>query len=248
MAEQTILSCFTVLCRTHDLSDNIKEILKETLKSCEAFSLALDETADISDTGQLVIFIRAVTVDFDIVEEFLDTACLSSTTTGQDICESVLKVVEKFKPNPTKLCGVTTHSAPTMSVRINGFTTKFLTEVGAQNVVVSHCIIYQENLCTKVLDFAEVMRNVVQCLNYIRAQGLNHQQFKVFLDELDSEYPDVMYFSIVHWLSGGATLKRFWNLRLEIKFFMESKHQNVAFLSDENWLNDLTFLTKHGTH
>ena len=27
----------------------------------------------------------------------------------------------------------------------------------------------------------------------------------------------------------------------EIKFFMESKH--MAFLSDENWLNDLTFLT-----
>ena len=25
--------------------------------------------------------------------------------------------------------------------------------------------------------------------------------------------------------------------------FMESRHQNVAFLSAENWLNDLTFLT-----
>ena len=25
--------------------------------------------------------------------------------------------------------------------------------------------------------------------------------------------------------------------------FMESRHQNVAFLSDENWLNDLPFLT-----
>ena len=71
--------------------------------------------------------------------------------------------------------------------RINGFTTKFLTVVGAQNVVVSPCIIHEENLCTKVLDFAEVMRNVVQCLNYIWAQGLNHQQFKAFLDELYSE-------------------------------------------------------------
>ena len=108
--------------------------------------------------------------------------------------------------------------------------------------------IHQENLCTKVLDFEEVIRNVVQCLNYIQAWGLNHQQFKAFLDELDSEYPDVMYFSAVRWLSRAATLKRFWNLWQEIKFFMKSKHQNAAFVSNENWLNDLTFLTDITQH
>ena len=248
LVDQTSLSRFTVSRRTNDLSDNIKETLKEKLKSCEAISLALDESTDISDTAQLVIFIRAVTAAFDIVEEFLDMASLSSTTTGQDICEQVLKVVEKFELNPAKLCGVTTDGAPSMTGRINGFTKKFLNAVGEQDVVVSHCIIHQENLCTKVLDFAEVMRNVVQCVNYIRAQGLNHRQFKAFLDELDSEYPDVVYFSAVRWLSRAATLKRFWNLRQEIKFFMESKHQNVAFLSDENWLNDLAFLTDITQH
>ena len=152
---------------------------------------------DISDTAQLVIFIRAVTADFDIVEEFLDMASLSSTTTGMDICEQVIKVEEKSERNPAKLCGVTTDGAPSMTGRINGFTSKFLAAVEAQNVVVSHCIIYRENLYTKVLDFTEVMRNVVQCLNYIRARGLNHRQFKVFLDELDSEYPGVMYFSVL---------------------------------------------------
>ena len=106
---------------------------------------------------------------------------------------------------------------------------KLLNAVGAQDVVVSHCTIHQENLCSKVLNFAEVMRNVVQYVNYIRARGLNHRQFKAFLDELDSEYSDVMYFSAVLWLSRAATLKRFRNLQQEIKFFMESKHQNVAF-------------------
>ena len=175
-------------------------------------------------------------------------ASLSSTTTGQDICEQVLKVVEKFELNPARLCGVTTDGAPSMTGRIYGFTKKILNAVGAQDVVVSHCIIHQENMCTKVLDFEEVMTNVVQCVNYIRARGLNHWQFKAFLDELDSEYPDVVYFSAVHWLSRAATLKRFWNLRQEIKFFMESKHQNVAFLSDENWLNDLAFLTDITQH
>ena len=59
-------------------------------------SLALDESTDISDTALLVIFIRAVTVGFDDVEEFLEMASLFSTNTGQDICEHVIRVVEKF--------------------------------------------------------------------------------------------------------------------------------------------------------
>ncbi|XP_076308646.1 general transcription factor II-I repeat domain-containing protein 2-like [Tachypleus tridentatus] len=67
-------------------------------------------------------------------------------------------------------------------------------------------------------------------------------------NELDSEYSDVLYFSAVRWLSRAATLKRFWNLREEIKFFMESKRQNVDFLSNENWLNDLAFLTDITQH
>ena len=92
LVEQTSLSRFTVSQRINDLSDNIKETLKDRLKSCEAFSLALDESTDINDTAQLVIFIRAVTADFDIIEEFLDMAGISSTTTRQDICKKVLKV------------------------------------------------------------------------------------------------------------------------------------------------------------
>ena len=111
--------------RTNDLSDNIKKTLKERLKSCEAFSLALDESTDISGTAQLVIFIRAVAAGFDIVEEFLDMARFSSTTTGQDICEQALKVVEKFELNTAKLCGVTTDGAPFMIGRSNGFTKNF---------------------------------------------------------------------------------------------------------------------------
>jgi len=50
LVEHARLARFTVSRRTNDLSDNIKET--ERLKSCEAFSLALDESTDISDTAQ----------------------------------------------------------------------------------------------------------------------------------------------------------------------------------------------------
>ena len=91
LVEQTSLSRFTVSHRTNDLSDNIKETLKERLKSCAAFSLALDESIDISDIAQLVIFIRAVAVGSDVAEECLDMASPSSTTTGQNIYEHKIR-------------------------------------------------------------------------------------------------------------------------------------------------------------
>ena len=86
-----------------------------------------------------------------------------------------LKLVGKFELNPAQLCGVTTDGAPSMTGRTNGFTKKFLNAVGAEDVVVSQCIFHQENLCTKIVGFAEVMGNVGQCANYIRARGFNHR-------------------------------------------------------------------------
>ena len=175
-------------------------------------------------------------------------ASLSSTTTGQDKCEDVISVVEKFELNPAKLCAHSTDGAPFMTCRTNRFTKEFRDAVGALDVVVGHCNIHQEDLCTRILAFSETMKNVVQCVNYIRARGLNHLQFKAFQEYLDCDYPDVVYFSAVSLISRAGTWKRSWNQRQEIKLFMECKHHNMAFLSDEHWLNDFAFLTDITQH
>ena len=167
-----------------------------------AYSLALDESTDMSDTDRLVIFIRAVAVGSDHVKEFLDMASLSSTTTGQDIHKHVIRVVERIELNYV----VSQQMVLPMTVRTNGFTKKSMDAVGAQNVVVCHCIFHQENLCTKVLAFAEIIKNAIQCVNYIRTGGLNHWQFKAFPEYLDCDYPDVVHYSVVCWLSRVATL------------------------------------------
>ena len=155
----------------------------------------------------------AVTVCYDVVGEYLDMASLSSTTTGPDICEHVIRVVEKFELNPAKLCGLATDGATSMIGRINGFTKAFMDTVGSRDVVVNHCIIQQENLCTNVLAFSEVIKSVVQHLDYIRARGLNRRQFKAFLEYLHCDYPDVVYFSSVHWLCRPVNFMWSWNQR-----------------------------------
>ena len=128
--------------------------------------------------------------------------------------------MERLTLNPVNLCGHATDGALSMTGRTNGFSENFVDAVGAHDIVVCHCIIHQSNLCTNVLAVAEVMKNAVQGVNYIRTRVLNHRQFKAFLEYLDCYYPDVVYFFAVRWLSRAATLKRVRNMREKIKLSM----------------------------
>jgi len=108
-------------------------------------------------------------------------------------------------------------------------------------------IMHQENLCGKALKM-DVMHIVMKTVNFIRAKGLNHRQFQEFLKSMDGDYGDIIYFTEVRWLSRSNMLKRFYNLRNEMKFFIESKSKFVPELDDENWLTDLAFLVDITSH
>ena len=45
--------------RVEDMSRNVEHTLKEHVKQCEVYGLALDESTDKSDNAQLAIFVRA---------------------------------------------------------------------------------------------------------------------------------------------------------------------------------------------
>ena len=171
LIEQTSLSRFTVGRRTDALSSHLEDILAENASKFSYYSLALVESTDITDTPQLVVFIRGVTDEFQIKEEFLDLATMKSTTTGEDLDLEVLKMTKKFQLDPKKLSGLTTDGAPAMIGKHKGFCKTFLEAFGAEKVVLNHCIIHQENLCNKVLDGIDIMKEVVHCVNCIRSRG-----------------------------------------------------------------------------
>ena len=75
------------------MSDNVHDSLKTRSSNFVAFSLALDESTDTKDMDQLSVFIRGVTADLQVCEEFLQLVPLRDTTTGQDICDAVLCVL-----------------------------------------------------------------------------------------------------------------------------------------------------------
>jgi hypothetical protein len=54
------LSRMTVTRRVEELALNVEEILKTKLLACKFYSLALDESTDLTDRAHLAIFIRGI--------------------------------------------------------------------------------------------------------------------------------------------------------------------------------------------
>ena len=61
------------------------------------YSFALDESDDVRDTAQLLIFIRGINDNFEIIEELLAMESLKRTTRGEDFFLKVTGVIDRFK-------------------------------------------------------------------------------------------------------------------------------------------------------
>jgi len=69
--EEVSLSRRTVARRIEEIGEDLKSQLKTRVSSFDLFSLALDESTDIDDTAQLLIFIRGISKKIEIREELL---------------------------------------------------------------------------------------------------------------------------------------------------------------------------------
>ncbi|XP_074510983.1 general transcription factor II-I repeat domain-containing protein 2A-like [Sebastes fasciatus] len=189
------------------------------------------------------MYVRGVDDNFEVMEELLTVIPMHGQTTAQEIfrqlCDAIVDASLPWK----RFVGITTEGAPSMTGRKNGLVAlvqRKLEEEGVEEAIALHCIIHQQALCNKCLKFDNVMSVVVKCINQIRSRGL--KQFRAFLQEMESEYEDVLYFTEVRWLSRGNVLKRLFELRAEVKAFMEKDGVAVPVLSDPKWLMDLAFL------
>ncbi|XP_025090933.1 general transcription factor II-I repeat domain-containing protein 2-like [Pomacea canaliculata] len=87
--EEVSLSRRTGVSHIEAIGEDLTSQLKRRLPSFQLFSLALDESTDIDDTAQLLIFVRGISENFEITEELLSMESMKDTTTGEDIFRCV---------------------------------------------------------------------------------------------------------------------------------------------------------------
>lgn len=105
-----------IVTRLVELID--KDLAGELNKKVESFklhSLALDESNDIKDTAQLLIFIWGINYSFEIMEEFLTTESLKGQTWGEDLFNQVSAVIDRMKLLWSKLANVTKDGSSNLS-------------------------------------------------------------------------------------------------------------------------------------
>lgn len=247
--KQVSLSRPTVTRRIEHISDKIVVKLDELIQNFKFFSLAFDESTDISDTAQLSVFIRGVDESFNIHEEPLDLIPMKDSTTGNDVKCAVIDTIDNHKLAYQKLFGITTDGAPAMVGKNIGAVVLIKSHLQAAGINIStmlniHCVLHQENLCAPLIEIGAVMSVVVKSINKIKGNSLKHRQFQEYLSEIEADYGDLIYFAKVRWLSRGKCLRRFWELREEVRIFLLETDVDVKEFYDEQWLLDLCFLVE----
>ncbi|XP_076055299.1 protein FAM200C-like [Oratosquilla oratoria] len=188
---QIPLSNDTISSRIDDMSkDILAQVIADLISSPAKFSLQIDETTDVSSLSQLAVFVRYVK-DYMIKEEFLFCKPLTTTTKAAD----VQKLVDEFfKDNDLSWDMVSA-----------------LCSDGASHALAA------KTLPPKI---AEVLKIVVECVNYVQNSALKHCIFKELCNEMGSEFKVLLYHSNICWLSQGKVLNRVFAMRVELALFI----------------------------
>jgi len=235
----------TIARRIENMESSIIQQVVRKAQHFRWYSLALDESTDVCDTSQLLVFIRGVDNDLNVTQELASLHSMHGTVTGADIFKELEKTRGAYDLDWCRLQCVTVDGGRNMSGINNGLfgqITKACQVAEVSKPMFLHCILHQQALCGKHFDMNCVLKPVVSMVNFIRSRALNHRMFRSFIEECDSEFVDLPFFTSVRWLSCGKVLSRFFHLRNEIHIFLTEKKYLEPLLSDTEWLWKLAFI------
>ena len=134
--------------------------------------------------------------------------------TGEDILNVFLEIINKYTISLKNCSQIATDGAPSMMGKYNGFVTLLNMKYPEFKFLGFYCIIHIEALCAKIgcdaLD--DLVLQVTKLIYFVKKRYLLHREFVKFLEEIDSEYTNVLYYTEVRWLSKGSVASRMYYL------------------------------------
>ncbi len=135
-----------IIQKIKDMPLSAKTVKDRTIKlrqitdinSAPAYSIACDESKDVSDIEQIVLLCRYVN-SAGPQEEIIEVTPLKGQTRGEDICEAVLDCLKTKEINTTHLVSVDTDGAPSMTGAQQGFVS-LLQKLLDRKLLTFHCI------------------------------------------------------------------------------------------------------------
>ncbi|GFS99701.1 general transcription factor II-I repeat domain-containing protein 2A [Nephila pilipes] len=94
----------------------------------------------------------------------------------------------------------------------SGFLGLFNQNYPGNNAVFLHCVIYQDTMSKSALNMKPVFHAVMKLVNTLLSRGLTHRQFRDFLQSVQSEYSDVLYYTKIRWFNAGCVSSEFGSL------------------------------------
>jgi len=147
---QKSLSDNTVKRRIDELAEDIKTQVVKKVKDSPFFSIQCDETTDLAQNCQLIVYCRFVD-DGTLKEEMLFCECLTTTTKASDIFVTIDNFFTENGLCWEKVAGVCTDGTPAMIGSRSGFL-KMAKEKNP-NIIGSHCAIHRQALAAKTLPY-----------------------------------------------------------------------------------------------
>ena len=108
--KQIPLSDSTAARRTELQAENLVLQLNERLKITNCISLAIDESTDMTDNSQLIVFVRYNDESKkEFIKDLLGAMALKERTQGEDIYKILKSIVESINIEIRKISHFTNH-------------------------------------------------------------------------------------------------------------------------------------------
>ena len=188
--KQISLSNNTIKNRIAEISENINENVVSKIMS-PFFSLQVDESTDIANISQLLVFSSYIT-DKGIEQEFLFCWPLA-TMKAADVMKVVTYFFEETGLIWNKLEGLCTDGGPNMLGSRSGFVV--LVKQNQSSVRGTQCMIHREVLASKTVpkNLHADLVVIINIVNYMKGSVLNTRLFHKLYKDMDAEHTALLF-------------------------------------------------------